>query len=349
MIYYNFITIILFLVIFILILKFKDFKIENYQTPEASTTPEESTTSSSNPTLDCSDITNNSIECNISRLMKDKRINNHILQLLKNSQNTNRQGRLNQNNENISVFLENTMKNKENVDKILGKLRQIDSDSDEKLASYLEEKRKADKYILEFTDSLIQPNEDNAYILTDSEFVEKNNQLRNKLAEYYDKIKNINKKPFTKNENILILKNYDNNLELNLVDVDKKIKMFNEYKNLQSKLYNLIINDNCVNFVDKYNYKFEKCNEQNNFLFTVNKIEDHRIYNKFIRYNNSSRDYHTLEGDEKGVEYPFYIICPLNNNGVCVTYEDNKIAFKPIRNNPKQRFKKILNSNFCSY
>lgn len=334
MIYYNFITIILFFVIFILILKFKDFKIENYQTQEE---------------VDCSDVTNNSIDCNILRLMSDNRVNNHILQLLKNKINEESKDRIDTKSVSIDKFLENTEKHKENVDKILEKLRKIDGDSDDKLKKYFQEKEKRDKYLLQLTDPLVQANEDKSFILTNDEFEEKNKILRNKLAEYYDKIKNINKKPNTKNDNLLILKNVGNNMELNLVDIDKQIKVFNQYKNLKSSIYHLIINDNCVNFTDKYNYKFENCNNDNKFFFSVNKIENYNIYNKFIMYNKLSRDIHTVESDQENIEYPFYLICPLNNISVCVTYEDNKISFKPIRNNPNQRFIKILNSNYCSY
>ena len=335
MIYYNFITIILFFIIFILILKFKDFKLENYQT---------------NSTIsDCSDITNNSLDCNISRIMSDTRVNTRILQLLRNSENDNSRSGIQTKNEKINEFLENTLKSKENIDKILEKLRKIDIESDEKMKTYLNEKDKRDKYLYELSDSLVQNYEEKSMIMSNSEFEEKNELIKNKLAEYYDKIKKLNKKPNVKNDNILILKNVGNNNELNLIDIGKKIKMFNEYKNIQSSLYHLIINDNCVNFIDKYNYKFENCNNQNTFLFTVNKIENYKIYNKFIMYNKSSRDIHTVESDQDNIEYPFYLICPFNNIGVCVTYEDNKISFMPTRNNQNQRFIKILNSNYCSY
>ena len=337
MIYYNFITIILFFIIFILILKFKDFKLENFQT------------TSTNIIENCKDIKNNTLECNILRVMKDRRINKHILQLLKNSINKDSKEKILEKSKYINEFLENTEKNKENVDKILTKLRKIDTDTDEQMEKYIQEKNKKDKYLLELSDNLVQKYEKKQFVLDNTAFKEKNDQLRNKLAEYYDRIKNINKNTNLKNDNILILKNIDNNMELNLVDIGKKIKIFNEYKNIQSKIYNLIINDNCVNFIDKYNYNFENCKNENTFFFTVNKIETYNIYNKFIMYNKSSRDFHKVESDQQNIEYPFYLICPFNNIGVCVTYQDSKISFKPIRNNPTQRFKKILNSNFCSY
>ena len=108
MIYYNFITIILFFVIFILILKFKDFKLEQFQTDPTA--------------IDCSDITNDSFDCNIVRMMSDNRVNNHILQLLKNEINKDSRERIKDKTNSIDKFVENTEKYKGNVDKILEKI-----------------------------------------------------------------------------------------------------------------------------------------------------------------------------------------------------------------------------------
>ena len=129
---------------------------------------------------------------------------------------------------------------------------------------------------------------------------------------------------------MLILKNVANKNELNLLNVDKQIKIYSEYKEIKSKIYYLIVNDNCVNFIDKFNYTFEPCNLKNNFYFSVNKIDDFNIYNKFISYNKSNSKFDLLLGDEN-VEYPFYLICPLNNIGICVTLENNKLKALLVR------------------
>ena len=339
MIYYNFITIILFLVIFILILKFKDFNIENFYDDEENTIP----------TIDCSDNTNNSKNCNIIRLMKDRRINEHILSLLKEKNNFDTKNSIDENNRNIDRFLENTFTNKEKIDNILNKLRKIDTKTTEDTIKYNKQKKERDRYINQFIDDVKNDNEKKAFILNPDKFREQNDEIIQKLAEYYNEIKLLNKKPKLTNENILILKNIGNKNELNLLNIDKKIKIFNEYKAIESSIYYLFINDNCVNFIDKYNYKFEPCNPTNNFYFTVNKIEDFSTYNKFIRYNKSNTKDDEVVEDEANIEYPFYIICPLNTIGVCVTLDEKKLSFQPIRNNSNQRFTKILNSNYCSY
>ena len=331
MIYYNFITIILFFIIFVLILKFKDFRFENFNI------------------TDCVNNQNDSLDCNILRVMNDRRVNNHILNLLKESVNETDRTNIRTQNEQINQFIENSEDNRENIDKILFKLRKIDRETDQKMDSYIEEKIKRDKNLIELTDNLLQPNESKKFLLSNDEFEEKNTLVRNKLAEYYDIAKNLNKKPNNKNDKILILKNFGNNKELNLIDVDQSLKMYNEYKNLKSKIYQLFLNDNCVNFIDKYDYKLENCIVHNNFLYTVNKIENFNVYNKFISYSKSSRDFHYVEIDSANITYPFYIICPIKNYSVCLTYDEDKVSFQDIRNNPNQRFKKVLNSNYCSY
>lgn len=342
MIYYNFITIILFFVIFILILKFKDFDIEKfYNTSNIESFQQ-------NNQLNCIDNTKNSLDCNIVRVLKDKRVINHILSLQKKQNNLASKNSINEDNKNIDLFLENTLKNKDNIDKILSKIKKIDSQTTEKLDKYIQEKMKRDKYIDKLTDTVKDEYESRAYISDLDTFNEENKKISNKLAVYYDKIKSLNKKPKLKNENVLILKNVANKNELNLLNVDKKIKIYSEYKEIKSKIYYLIVNDNCVNFIDKFNYTFEPCNLKNNFYFSVNKIDDFNMYNKFISYNKSNSKFDLLLGDEN-VEYPFYLICPLNNIGLCVTLEDNKLSFLPIKNKDTQRFTKILNSNFCSY
>ena len=332
MIYYNFITIILFFIIFVLILKFKDFRFENFSV------------------TDCVNNQNDRLDCNILRIMSDRRVNNHILNLLKQSNNQEDRERIGTQNVLLDEFIQNAEDNQENVDKILLKLRKIDIETNNKLKTYTEEKNKSDNYLIELTDHLQQPNESSSYILSNDDFEEKNNLIKNKLLEYYNIAKRINHTPNNISDKILILKNFGNNKELNLYDVDKELKMYNEYKNLKSKIYQLYVNDSCVNFIDKYNYKVENCiSDNNNFLFIVNKIENYNIYNKFISYSKTARDFHEVDSNDTTISYPFYIISPMKNYSVCLTYTDNKISFQQIRNNPNQRFKKVLNSNYCIY
>lgn len=339
MIYYDFITIILFFIIFILILKFKDYRIDNFYT------------SNTFNISDCENNQNDSLDCNILRIMSDRRVNNHILNLLKQSTIENNRTNMVEQNTQIDKFIKKTEENKEKIDKILFKLRKIDSQTDQKMSSYIEEKIKRDNNLIELTDNLLQPTESKKFLLSNDEFEEKNTLIKNKLAKYYDIAKNINKKATNKNDKILILKNFGNNKELNLIDVNQSLKMYNEYKNLDSKIYQLFLNDNCVNFSDKNTYKLEleNCKEDEGFFYTVNKIEDFNVYNKFIKYSKSSKDFHEVDKNSKNIIYPFYIICPLKNYSLCLTYSDDKVSFQDIRNNSNQRFKKVLNSNYCSY
>ena len=48
-------------------------------------------------------------------------------------------------------------------------------------------------------------------------------------------------------------------------------------------------------------------NEDKNYYFTLNKIEDANTYNKYIRYNINSKETDEVEKDQYGVEYPFFL------------------------------------------
>ena len=151
MIYYDFITIILFFIIFILILKFKDYRIDNFYSLDVLNT------SNTFNISDCENNQNDSLDCNILRIMSDRRVNNHILNLLKQSTNENDRKNMVEQNKQIDEFIKKTEENKETIDKILFKLRKIDNQTDQKMSSYIEEKIKRDNNLIELTDNLLQP------------------------------------------------------------------------------------------------------------------------------------------------------------------------------------------------
>ena len=115
MIYYDFITIILFFIIFILILKFKDYRIDNFYSLDVLNT------SNTFNISDCKNNQNDSLDCNILRIMSDRRVNNHILNLLKQSTNENDRKNMVEQNKQIDEFIKKTEENKETIDKILFK------------------------------------------------------------------------------------------------------------------------------------------------------------------------------------------------------------------------------------
>ena len=67
-------------------------------------------------------------------------------------------------------------------------------------------------------------------------------------------------------------------MELNLVDIGKKMTIYNKDINLENKLYFLIINNTCVNYNNIYDYKLENCVlDNNNFYYIINKIDNYNI------------------------------------------------------------------------
>ena len=344
MIYYNFITIILFLVIFILILKFRDINIDQFES------------------LDCSNPKEYSLECDTIKIFKDKRINDKILNMLrKELQNSNK--RFNQaTNRKLNEFIKKSEYTQNQIDGIIDKLRDIDENTKKKMKDYLSGKNEHNKNLLNYFDNIKQSNESEQYVYSKDDFKKKNELLRNRLALYYHTIKNKNPinnsikcpddKPNCNTNNILILKNKYNKNELNLVEVktEKKIKYFGfSSSDTEKKMYQLIINNGCVKYTSKLDISVGNCNKDSELYFNVNEITDANTYNKYIRFDNSSKDIHEVESDQYGVEYPFYIISPFKYPGICVSYNENELYFKPVRNDPHQRFNLANISNYCTY
>jgi len=352
MIYYNFITVILFLIIFILILKFRDVNVDNFET------------------LNCLDPKNYSLDCDIVKIFNDKKINDKIINIVR-ADLQNNTGKLNkETNTELDKFIEKNNNTQKDIDSVINNIRRIDDDKKKKLNQYVDEKNNYNKNILNYFDNVKQDNETEQYIYSKDDFKKKNELLRNRLAEYYDAIKKLNpinnsiKCPVKKDDcnknykckwdssndecvrkiDILILKNKYNKNELNL----------REIKNNNTKIYNLIINNGCAAYKyetveNKFVIETGSCSSDETNYFNVVEISDANTYNKYIRYEIKSTDIHEVEDDQYGVEYPFYIITPFKSMGRCVTYNENTLSITPVRNNPHQRFNLSSVSNYCRY
>ena len=347
MIYYNLITIILFLIIFILILKFRDFNFENYD----------------NHT--CLDPNNRSLDCDILRIFNNKKINDKIMnelkkQLLDENIDFNREI-----NEKLNNFINQNAIIRGNIDNIISKVNIIDEKADNKSADYILKKKIHEKNLLNYFDNNKDDNESKPYVMTNDEFSEKNAQLRNKLGEYYDALRKMNpvknsiqcedeENCFTKG--IVILKNKYNRNELNLKEVKfdkpKTIKYSGSgtEETEENKIYHLIANSGCVKYKNRLDIGIGSCaNEDKDYYFTIHKIENANIYNKYIRYNINSKETDEVEVDQYGVEYPFFLITPFRYPGIGVSYNGDKLKFKAVTNDPHQRFNLGTTSNYCTY
>ena len=123
------------------------------------------------------------------------------------------------------------------------------------------------------------------------------------------------------------MKNKNSKIELNLIKRtnDKNIRVFNDntITNNELEVYNLILNNGCVNFINKKHYKIDSCNNicdpggDNCFLYKIDKIDNKTIYKKHIKYSNNSNDFDIgeVDNDLQNVEYPFFIVSPLKQPG----------------------------------
>jgi hypothetical protein len=326
MIYYNFITIILFLIIFILILKFRDVNVDNFDT------------------LNCLDPKNYSLDCDIVKIFNDKKINDKIINIVRKDLLDNKQTFNEDTTNKLNKFIKTNDDTQKKIDSVIDNIRIIDESTKKKMDQYVDEKNINNKNLLNYFDNVKQDNESEQYIYSNDEFKNKNELLRNRLVEYYDEIKKLNPINNSSKSDILILKNKYNKNELNL----------REIKNNNTKIYNLIINNGCAAYKyetveNKFVIETGSCSSDETNYFNVVEISDANTYNKYIRYEIKSTDIHEVEDDQYGVEYPFYIITPFKSMGRCVTYNENTLSITPVRNNPHQRFNLSSVSNYCRY
>tara|TARA_B100001057_G_scaffold469806_1_gene530483 strand:- start:746 stop:1786 length:1041 start_codon:yes stop_codon:yes gene_type:complete len=346
MIHYNFITFILFLIIFILILKFRNVHIDKFSGE-----------------LVCNN--NNSVDCKILNLLKNEKTNEFILRILKDKIKNDNSAFINELNEQVNDSQNTIDLINQNIDYIDENIRQLNDTTVENTRKYFEEKKK----IYEKINKFFNPSDSNSTLYIDyktkpdgeeSDYHKKNKQLVKRLIDYHEKVMPL-QKSIDKNENIFILKNKYSKIELNLIKRTNKqnIQVFNDdsVSNTELELYNLILNNGCVNFINKKNYKVDSCQNvcdpggDNCYLYKIDKIGNKETYKKHIQYSNNHTDFNLVEvdNDQQNVEYPFYIISPLKQPGYCVTIENNKIFFKPVRYDKNQRFNFKNKSSFCIY
>lgn len=348
MIHYNFITFILFLIIFILILKFRNVHIDKFSGE-----------------LVCTEDNINTKDCQILNILKNEKTYEFIIRMLKNKINNDNSEFLNELNDQVENSQNTINEINESIEYISDNIRNLNDITNDNTKKYFENKKKLYENINNYfnPDSVKSPyfidyrdNDDG----TPSDYYLKNKNLVNKIISYHDKIKPL-QKSIDKNENIFILKNKNSKIELNLIKRknENNIQVFNDdtVTNNDLDVYNLILNNGCVNFINKKQYKIDSCNNicdpggNNCFLYKIDKIDSKNAYKKHIRYSNNSNDFDLgeVDNDLQNVEYPFFIISPLKQPGYCVTIENNKLFFKPVRYNENQRFKFKNKSSFCIY
>ena len=158
-------------------------------------------------------------------------------------------------------------------------------------------------------------------------------------------------------KNIKILKNIKNNKELML-------KKANTDTN-NNVLYFLIINNSCLRSISRGKYKIDNCNKiEPDFLFYIRKIESNVDYNTYITDSKISTNNDLIPLGSTEINYPFYMIIPLELQGFAIQYRsyinnclfkkncskksDKLVSIRPISNNPFQRFNIVQNSSACN-
>jgi hypothetical protein len=336
MIYYNFITIILFLIIFILILKFRDINIDNFNDFDIN---------------ECYKH-HNSIECDTIKIFNNSKINKKIIDVISNELHSFNNSFNESTNNKMDKFILDKNNTNKKITTINANISKLKDETNKKLKYYNTGKDVYQMNLLNYLDDEKDGNESEQYILKNHEYTAKNKEAITKLTNYYNKLKSLKKLNKTDNSNILILKNNYNKKELNLVKQSATFKTFGLSSSDESKdnaLYWLIINNGCVKFNNKTDFNIETCKKDKHFNYVVVKIDTPSLYNKYIMYDKNSRETDKVAEDQYGVKYPFFIISPFSNLGYCVTYTENKLYIKPIKDDPTQRFNLASESNYCQY
>ena len=123
MIYYNFITIILFLIIFILILKFRDTHFEKFSDRNL-----------------WDDPSNRSLDCDIVRIFNNKKINDKIINTLQKQLIDENIDFNKETNEKLNKFINQNSIIRDNINNIVNKVNKIDEETDEKSSEYIIQK-----------------------------------------------------------------------------------------------------------------------------------------------------------------------------------------------------------------
>ena len=97
----------------------------------------------------------------------------------------------------------------------------------------------------------------------------------------------------------------------------------------------------CLQFNDPRNYLSADCDvglQQQKY--NINTINDYNEYNELINNINDGTKKLVFESDN--IVYPFKVVSPLENRGMCLNIEDGNVSIEPCRDTANQRFSTSL-------
>ena len=113
-------------------------------------------------------------------------------------------------------------------------------------------------------------------------------------------------------------------------------------------VYTLALNNGCLRSIQKGEYFIDVChNENSQFHFNLIEIDSIVAYNEHILNSGNATNKDLIHRLDKSISYPFYILSPTNTRGYAVSYQNNNIYIKPLRNDVGQRFAIKRSSSVC--
>ena len=97
----------------------------------------------------------------------------------------------------------------------------------------------------------------------------------------------------------------------------------------------------CLRYDRPKEYMTDVCNlDDSHQQYNINTITNYNEYNDLIDNINDGTKKLVFESDN--IVYPFKVVSPLENRGMCLNIEDNKVSIQPCRDTANQRFSTSL-------
>lgn len=177
------------------------------------------------------------------------------------------------------------------------------------------------------------------------EQLEKTQEEKDKI--YGDTEKKQNERIARISEKVRELEKLQNKKYLGDLDTYNSIKTFGDgqvisVKNYKSDIYNILVNEECLDYDKKGNISTSKCSGSKSQQFKMNLIEAQDKYNTIVVPNGSEP-----VNEYSGVNYPFHVLNPVLHQSQCLTLNGNSVGVKACENSKNQRWQGMKNIKLC--
>ena len=171
---------------------------------------------------------------------------------------------------------------------------------------------------------------------------------KEKIKEKYNKKEIQQKDKMIKiNKKLNQLEKIQNKKYVNDLNEYNSIKSFGDgqiisIKKFKKDIYNILVNEDCLDFDKKGHLSSSKCNNEISQQFSIKNMNNLKDYNKLIHLNNGE-----IATEYDNIDYPFQIMNPILHKSQCLTLNGNSIGVKECINSNKQRWEGLKKIKIC--